>query len=132
MAKALRILIADDFLDIAQLLGRLITDISGYETRTATDGLQAIRIAAEFRPDIVLLDIGMPNVNGFETAKRIRANSWGKGMVLIALSGQTDERYQQRAEKAGFDEYVSKPVAVRAILDLIETLLHGERRPSHH
>jgi DNA-binding response OmpR family regulator len=124
MAKTPRILIVDDFVDIAQLLGRLITAIGGYETRTATDGLDAIRIAEEFRPDVVLLDLGMPNVNGFETAKRMRKR-WSKRVVLIAVSGQRDERYQQLAKEVGFDGYLLKPVGVTATVQLIQAHLHA-------
>jgi DNA-binding response OmpR family regulator len=121
MPRTPRILIVDDFPDIAETLGRLFR-FRGYEVRTATDGLQAIPIAEQFRPEFVLLDIGMPNLNGFETAKRIRSKDWSRGMTLIALSSHWSRGYQRRAREAGFDRYLFKPMPAKNIAAVIEKL----------
>jgi CheY-like chemotaxis protein len=130
MATTPRILIVDDFSETAALLGHLLSRLAGFETRTATDGFQAIRVAEEFRPEFVFLDIGMPNLNGFETAKRIRKQPWSKGVILIAMSAHWDEQDQRWAEKAGFDGYLLKPMPIKALVDLIEKFSHADRPPS--
>ena len=125
-----RILVVDDFSETAKLLGYLLNRIGGFDTRTATDGFEGIRIAEECRPQFVFIDIGMPGLNGFETAKRIREEAWGKGMQLIAMSACWDEEYHRRGQEAGFDGYVLKPMPVKALVDLIEELSHADRRPT--
>ncbi len=120
MPRVPRILIVDDACDITELLNRLLSRIGGYETRTASNGLDAIRIAEEFRPDIILLDIGMPHLNGFDTAKRIRSETWGKATVFIGMSGYCGPKYEQRAREAGFLEYLPKPMPLRTVVDVIE------------
>src|SRR5512142_2883182 len=117
MSRTPRILIVDDFSEMAVLLSQLLNRFAGFETRAATDGFQAIRVAEESRPDFVFLDIGMPILNGFETAKRIRKEPWSKGMVLIAMSAHWDEQNQAWAEQAGFDGYLLKPMPVKALVD---------------
>ncbi len=130
MARQPRILIVDDFPETAQLLARLVTGVGGYETLTATDSFEAIRIAEQFRPQFVFLDIGMPNLDGFETAEHMRKERWGKGIVLIAVSAVWDQQCQLRANEAGFDGYLLKPTSAQAILDLIREFAHGPRRSS--
>ncbi len=125
MARAPRILIVDDVLELTELLSLMLGSVGGYETRTATNGLEAIRIAEEFRPDFVLLDIGMPNVNGFETAKRIRSEAWGKDMLFIGMSGYLDSSYAGRAREAGFKEYLPKPMPLQSIMDVIQKFFPG-------
>ncbi len=121
MPRTPRILIVDDFPHTAESLGRLLRGF-GYEVRTATDGLQAIAIAKDFRPEFVLLDIGMPNLNGFDTAKHMRNEDWSRGMKFIALSGHRSQGYQRRAREAGFDRYLFKPVPAKNIAALIEKI----------
>ncbi len=121
MPRSPRILIVDDFPNTAELLGRGLSRF-GYEVRTATDGVEAIPIARDFRPDFVLLDLGMPKLNGFETAQRIRNEDWGRGMILIALSAHWGREYQRRAQKAGFDKYLCKPVPAKRISAVIENI----------
>ncbi len=125
MTTSPRIVIVDDFPDTAELLGNLLTRVGGYETRTATNGLEGIRIVEEFRPEFVLLDIGMPNLNGFDTAKRIRREAWGRAMALIAMSAQWNEEYGRWALEAGFDGYLLKPMLVMSIVDLIQKFSHS-------
>jgi len=127
MARTPRILIVDDSPDLAQMFARFLNRL-GYETQTVADGLQAIAVAEKFCPQFVLLDIGMPNLNGFEAAKRLRNKPWSKGMVLIAISGHWNEQYQRWARQAGFDAYMVKPVALKDIADLINTFSQAERQ----
>ena len=82
----------------------------GNDVRTAFDGLAGIEVAEQFRPDIVLLDIGMPKLNGYETARRIREQPWGKSIVLAAFTGWGQEEDKRRTREAGFDHHFVKPL----------------------
>ena len=99
--------------------------LTGHETHTAHDGLAAVEAAATLRPDIVLLDIGLPNLSGYDAARRIRKQPWGKGMVLIALTGWGQEEDRQRSREAGFNEHMVKPVDHVALMKLL-----AESRPA--
>lgn len=104
-----KILAVDDNRDAANVLA-LTLKVLGNEVRTAYDGMDALRIAEEFRPEIMLLDIGMPRVDGYETAKRLRQEPWGKQVLLIALTGWSQEEDQRRTQEAGFDYHFVKPL----------------------
>ena len=104
-----RILVVDDNRDSAISLATLFGALN-YETRTAFDGLEAIKAAADFRPAIVLLDIGMPRLNGYDTCRRMRLQAWGRNMVIVALTGWGREEDQKRSKAAGFDFHLVKPV----------------------
>ena len=121
-----RILVADDNRDSAAGLSLLLTHL-GCDTRTVDDGLEALRVATEFRPDVALLDIGMPKLDGCEVAKGIRAHSWGYQVVLVAVTGWGDAEHRQRTAAAGFDHHLVKPVDPNALLRLIEAL-HSDVR----
>jgi CheY-like chemotaxis protein len=97
----------------------------GNEVRTVHDGLQAVEEASAFRPDVVLLDIGMPRLNGYDVARAIRAQRWGAGMLLVALTGWGQDDDKRRADEAGFDQHFTKPVNPAALERLISGL-HGE------
>ena len=109
-----RILVVDDHEDGATSMCRLLR-VLGYEARQANDGLAGLEAAAEHRPDIVMLDIGMPKLNGYEVARRVRAEPWGASMRLIAVTGWGQDSDKERAREAGFDEHLTKPVAVAAL-----------------
>ena len=79
-------------------------------------------VADAFRPDVVLLDIGLPKLNGYEVAHRIRQQPWGQGMVLIALTGWGQETDRQRSQAAGFDHHLVKPVDPSALVHLLASL----------
>ncbi|MGE5640394.1 MAG: ATP-binding protein [Clostridia bacterium] len=115
-----RILIADDNRDAADSLAVMLR-VAGHEVRTAYDGQQAIAEAERFRPDLALLDIGMPRLNGYETARRIRAEAFGRGMVLIALTGWGQPEDKQRSHGAGFDHHLVKPVDPTVLERLLST-----------
>jgi CheY-like chemotaxis protein len=104
-----RVLIVDDNRDAAQSLA-LMLDLEGHEVRTAADGLEALEVAEVFRPKVVLLDIGMPGIDGYETARRLRARPWAKSALLCAQTGWGQEDDKRKARSAGFDLHLVKPI----------------------
>lgn len=113
-----RILVVDDNRDAAGSLALLLR-LEGNEVCTAEDGLTAIETASSFRPDVILLDIGMPRLNGHDAARRIRQQPWGRDVVLIALTGWGQEADRQRSHEAGFDHHLVKPVDLAALQALL-------------
>lgn len=113
-----RILVVDDNWDSAESLAMLL-GLSGNETRVAHDGQEAIEAAERFRPDLVLLDIGLPQLNGYEVCRRIRRQPWGKDMMIVAVSGWGQEQDRLRSQEAGFDHHVVKPVDFAALTGLL-------------
>ncbi len=113
-----RILVVDDNRDAADSLA-LMLRMTGHETDTAYDGLEAVQAAATFRPQVVLLDIGLPKVSGYEAARLIREQPWGKGMALLALTGWGQDEDKRRAMEAGFDHHLTKPVEPAALEKLL-------------
>jgi PAS domain S-box-containing protein len=106
-AATRRILIAEDDQDAAEML-RMMLAYTGHEVRVAADGIQAAALAEEFHPHVALLDIGMPRMDGYETARSLR-QAHGNGIVLIALTGWGQDEDKARALKAGFDHHLTKP-----------------------
>jgi PAS domain S-box-containing protein len=125
-ATKCRILIVDDNQDSADSLAMLLK-IKGYEVATAYDGEQAVEAAGTLRPDVVLLDIGMPKLNGYDACWRIRQQPWGQGMFLIALTGWGQEEDRRRTEEAGFNEHMVKPVDPAALMKLLASLSAEQR-----
>jgi len=113
-----RILVVDDNVDAAESLAMMLT-MTGNETLTAHDGLEALDVAAAFRPDVMLLDIGMPKLNGYEVCRRLRKESWGKDMVVIALTGWGQEEDKRRSLEARIDAHLVKPVLPGALEELL-------------
>ncbi len=116
-----RMLIVDDNQDGAESLAMLL-DLCGHETHQAHDGLAALDAAERLRPDVVLLDIGLPGLNGYEVCRRIRQEPWGKHMVLVALTGWGQEDDRHRSREAGFNAHVVKPVDHNELMTLIDSL----------
>jgi len=116
-----RILVVDDLSDAAASLA-LVCEIYGAQARVARDGFEALTLGASFLPDVVLMDISMPHMDGYEAARRLRAESWGKNVVLIALTGWGRQGDIEAAHKAGFDGHLLKPVGAEALMDLISEL----------
>jgi PAS domain S-box-containing protein len=114
---ARRILIAEDIPDAAEML-RTMLDLMGHDVRVAADGVQAVTLAKEFAPDIALLDIGMPRMDGYQAAREIR-EALGTGVMLVALTGWGQEDDQRRAREAGFDHHLTKPAEPDVLEDLI-------------
>ncbi len=113
-----RVLIADDNQDSADSLG-MILELAGHQVRVAHGGHQALQLAAEFHPDAVLLDIGMPDLNGYETARALRAAPGGADLELIALTGWGHPDDKRRAAEAGFDRHLTKPVDPAELEELL-------------
>ena len=116
-----RILIADDNEDAVESLA-LLLNMMGNETRTAPDGLAALQVGETFAPEIALLDIGMPKLNGYDAARRIRALPWGARLVLVALTGRSQDEDRRRSQEAGFDFHLVKPIEPAALERLLATV----------
>src|SRR6185436_1622938 len=116
-----RILVVDDNKDSASSLAMLLK-LAGHETFTAHDGMEAIEAAEKRRPEVMLLDIGLPILNGNDVCRRVRAESWGAGIVMIAVTGWGQEADRKRAEAAGFDHHLVKPVNYADLLELLGSL----------
>lgn len=114
----MRILVVDDLAASADTLMMLL-EMEGYEVRVANEGMSALRIAQEFRPDAVLLDIGLPGMNGFEVANRLRGQPESREALLIALTGYGEAESRSRSEAAGFDFHMVKPADVNQLLSLL-------------
>ena len=117
----LRILVVDDNHDSALSLAMMLS-IMGHETRTAHDGESAVSTAEQFLPDVVLLDIGLPKLNGYEVAQRIRSAEWGAAMFLIAVTGWGQDEDRQRSSEVGLDLHMVKPVEPAALEKLLASL----------
>lgn len=120
LQTVLRILIVDDNLDGATSLAMLL-QMAGNETAKAFDGREAIEKAAEFCPDVILLDIGLPKLNGYEVCKQIRQQAWGKDIKIFALTGWGQEEDRRKSQDAGFDGHSVKPVNHHELINLLRT-----------
>jgi CheY-like chemotaxis protein len=116
-----RILVVDDNEDSRGWLATML-EMMGNEVRTAHDGEAGIVAAAEFRPDLILMDIGMPKMNGYEAARRIRQEPWGKQPMLVALTGWGSENDRRQTQEAGFNHHLVKPVDPAEIKALLAEL----------
>ena len=116
-----RILIVDDSEDGAESLS-LLLEVNGYETHKAYDGVEAVAAAERLRPDAVLLDIGLPRLNGYEACRQIRQQPWGARLLMIALTGWGMDEDRNRSRDAGFDSHLVKPVDVAVLLRLLGKL----------
>ena len=126
----LRILVADDNRDSADLFAMFL-GLMGNDVRTAYDGIAAVEEAERFTPDAVLLDIGMPRLNGEDACRRMRATPWGSNAVLIAVTGWDHEENRRRILDAGFDAHMVKPVDPSEVSELLASLLRARRGSRH-
>jgi CheY-like chemotaxis protein len=122
--KNCRVLVVDDNRDSADSLAMLLR-MMGHDTRTSHDGPDAIEAAATFRPDVVLLDIGLPTMDGYEVARHIRRRDWGKDMLLTALTGWGQDEDRRRSQVAGIDHHLTKPVDPAALMQLLDSRSSG-------
>jgi signal transduction histidine kinase/FixJ family two-component response regulator len=118
---ALKILIVDDNRDAAESLAMLLS-FDGHELRCAADGAEGILLAEQFRPAVILLDIGLPQLNGYEVAQKLRASSWAKTLPLIAITGWGLAEDKRRALAAGFDRHLTKPVDIDELRRVLGSL----------
>lgn len=119
-----RILVVDDNRDAADSL-EMVLECMGHQVQTAYDGVEGLEAAQTFLPDMVLLDIGLPRMNGYEAARRIRQEPWGQKMALIAVTGWGKDEDKQRALEAGCDHHLTKPVDPHLLEKLLERLSPG-------
>jgi signal transduction histidine kinase len=119
--RGLNILVADDNEDVRTSLALLLEEL-GHEVRCVSDGKSAVQSAAEFRPDLVLLDIGMPGMNGYEACTLMRLQPGGVAMNIVAVTGWGQPADVRRSENAGFDRHFVKPIKLDTLMDLISEL----------
>jgi CheY-like chemotaxis protein len=119
-----RILVVDDHRDAADSLARLLR-LMGHEAHISYDGQEALHAAARLRPEVLLLDIGLPRLNGYDVARQIRQQPWGNRVTLIALTGWGQAEDKRRAREAGFDHHMTKPVDVAALENLLPRIRSG-------
>lgn len=113
-----RILVVDDNVDAAESLS-LVLELLGHEVRAAFDGEAALREAEALRPEVVLLDIGMPVMDGMTLARHLRAKPWGRTVTLVAVTGWAREADREATREAGFDHHLAKPIRPDALESLI-------------
>ncbi len=128
-SAAQRILVVDDNKDSALTLAMLLKKL-GHEIQTAHDGLAAYEAAETFQPAVVLLDIGLPHLNGYEVARKIRQQPWGESMILIALTGWGQDDDRQKSAAAGFNAHLVKPVEFATLKSLLSDLLAAHTEES--
>ena len=125
--SGLRVLIADDNHDSADSIAMLL-QLSGHDVRAVYSGHDALALAAEFRPDVALLDISMPGLNGYEVARQMPATPSGARVILIAVTGWGQEEDKRLAKEAGFDHHLAKPVDPDTLEALLVSLVGSARR----
>lgn len=119
-----RVLVVDDNADSADTLATLL-EIMGLEVRTAYDGEQGLAVAEAFRPDALLLDLGMAGMNGFDVCRRVREQDWGERMYILAMTGWGQDDHRRRTQDAGFDGHLVKPIDTAALLKLLSERASG-------
>jgi CheY-like chemotaxis protein len=130
-ASPRRVLVVDDNADGADSLSLLLR-VGGHDVRTAYDGPTALQVAVGFRPEVVLLDIGLPRMDGYEVARRLRGHAGLENVMLVALTGYGQDEDRRRSADAGFDSHLVKPadpVALQALLSSVRTAKPQEARP---
>jgi len=122
-ATALRILVVDDNESVTKTFGWML-EVLGHEARVARDGLAALVMARSFLPDVVMLDIGLPGMNGYEVCQKMRAEPALAGCVFIAQTGWSQPEYLERSKQAGFDHHWVKPIPMDRLENLLSSLSH--------
>jgi CheY-like chemotaxis protein len=112
------VLVVDDLAASAETLMMLL-EMEGFEVKVASEGVSALKIAEHFRPDVVLLDIGLPGMNGFEVAHRLRLQPESRDALLIALTGYGEAESRSRSAQAGFDFHMVKPADLGLLLSMV-------------
>jgi len=128
-ASPFRVLVVDDNVDAAESLAALL-ELDGHDTRVAHDGNEALAQAAEFRPQIVFLDIGMPGKDGYEVARELRRDPRNRDTMLVALTGWGAQDDRARTRSAGFDHHLTKPAELPAVEALLATMAQRRRQPA--
>jgi PAS domain S-box-containing protein len=124
----LKILVVDDNRDAADTCAMLL-EASGHHVQTAYTGRQALELARTFRPHALLLDIGLPDIDGYKLAGQVRATPWGRSAILVAVTGWGQEQDRLRAVAAGFDQHLVKPISAETLESLLQSFAHGTAAP---
>lgn len=114
-----RILIVEDEPDVRETLKTLFEEL-GHQVDVVADGLDAVARLLELQPDVAFIDVGLPGIDGYEVARRVRAAPRGAGLYLIALTGFGGEKAMQKSREAGFDRHVLKPIQIDALIGLLD------------
>jgi CheY-like chemotaxis protein len=125
---ALRVVVVDDNQDCADSTGRLL-ELLGCEVLVVVRSAEATETVSKFVPDLVLLDLVMPETDGFDLARLIRAELSGPGVVIAAVTGLADEATRRRCRREGFDKFFAKPVGIHQFKELLDELRHARSRP---
>jgi CheY-like chemotaxis protein len=120
----LRVLVVEDGDDAREMMLAMLT-LHGHNVRTAADGVSAVSESARFHPDVVLLDIGLPDIDGYEVARRLRAGPLGRHLYLVALTGYGQSEDEVAAYAAGFDKHMTKPVEPEALTRTLMEMVPG-------
>ena len=117
-ATSRKVLVVDDLQASADTL-KVLLELEGFVVRVANDGATALTVAQEFEPDVLILDIGLPGMDGFEVARQLRSRPESKNAVLIALTGYGEAESRLRSQQAGFDHHVVKPADIDFLLSIV-------------
>ena len=128
--KTYRVLVVDDNRDSAESMAEMLR-LFGHEVAIAHDGAEAVEAAEEFRPQAILMDVGMPRLNGYEATRRIRQRAWGKDTAIVALTGWGQDGDRARSKEAGCDGHLVKPVNLADLETLLTELTASPADPSH-
>jgi CheY-like chemotaxis protein len=129
LASKRRVLIVDDNADALASLSMVVRAL-GSETFDARDGLEAVESASNLRPDVILMDIGMPKLNGYDAARRIRQEPWGHEVLLVATTGWGKDEDRRRSKEAGFDFHLVKPIDISAVRELLASPVRKQTHQS--
>ena len=122
----MRVLVVDDNGDTAESLALLLRE-SGHDVRTAPDGPTALEVALDYRPHVALLDIGLPGLDGYEVAKRMRQQPILQDVVLVAMTGYGSESDRERSQEAGFDHHLVKPIKFEKVQKILASVSEKAR-----
>ena len=123
----IKVLVVDDDRDSVEML-KILLDMNGGATHVAYDGVEAVKLAEELRPEVVLLDIGLPKIDGYEACRRIRQHAWGRHMIVVALTGRGLDDDRAKSQRSGFDMHLVKPVEPELLLTVLAATPRDPRR----
>jgi DNA-binding response OmpR family regulator len=123
----IKVLVVDDDRDSVEML-KILLDMNGGATHVAYDGVEAVKLAEELRPEVVLLDIGLPKIDGYEACRRIREHAWGRHMIVVALTGRGLDDDRAMSQRSGFDMHLVKPVEPELLLTVLAATPRGSQR----
>ena len=123
----IKVLVVDDDRDSVEML-KILLDLNGGATHVAYDGVEAVKLAEELRPEVILLDIGLPKIDGYEACRRIREHAWGRHMIVVALTGRGLDDDRAMSQRSGFDMHLVKPVEPELLLTVLAATPRGSQR----